>query len=305
MNSKKHILLVVNPIAGNIEKDSIQTAVGKLTTERNLSMAVYHTTGLGDKEAILRLIEDRVPWRILAAGGDGTISLVGECILGSNIGLGILPLGSANGLAVNFNIPDTLENQIEVALAEHRMKIDTLNLNGKLCLHIADLGINAELIENYENSEIRGKFGYFIQSIPTLLNTESPFHFVIETEKGIEEQTGILLAITNANKFGTGSNINPKGIINDGKFEILTFKNLDFIEILKTIRENPELSEEFVHVISTDKAVITTKNEVPFQIDGEFIGKTSKVTVSISKESLWVAVPENFYNLYKNPNHEN
>ena len=304
MKSKKHIILVVNPISGDSPKDSLEETVTELAAKKNLALRIYKTTGNGDKKAILDLIKEEVPWRILVAGGDGTISMVGECILGSSIGLGILPLGSANGLATNFDLPPGLEAQIEIALSPVTMKIDTLKINGKLCLHIGDLGINAELIENYENSGIRGKFGYLIQSIPTLINTQSPFDFKIQTKKGSVDQSGVLLAITNANKFGTGANINPEGIITDGKFEILIFKNLDFVEIMKTIQDNPDLSSEFVHTLSTEKAVITTKTEVPFQIDGEFMGKTSKVNVQILRESLLVVVPKIFYNLHKNPKHE-
>ena len=107
-----------------------------------------------------------------------------------------------------------------------------------------------------------------------------------------------MLAIANANKFGTGATINPLGKLNDGKFEILVFKDLDFIEIFKTIQDNPEMSPDFVHAISTNKAVITTKNEVPFQIDGEFIGEIQKVNVRIEKEQLLVAVPQPFCNLH-------
>lgn len=296
MKSKKYILLVVNPIAGNNEKDALISTVENEAKARNLTLKIYKTTGKEDRAAICSLITEQVPWRILVAGGDGTISMVAQCILGSDIGLGIIPSGSANGLGVNFNLPPTLEEQIEVALSDFTLKIDTLTINGNLSLHIADLGINAELIENYENSGVRGKLGYFIQTFPTIFNTESPFEFLIETEEGTVEKSGILLAIANANKFGTGANINPEGIINDGKFEILVFKNLDFLEILKTVQDNPEPSSDFVHSISTNRATITTKGEVPFQIDGEFMGKTSKVVVTIEKEKLLVAVPELFFN---------
>ena len=297
MKSKKYILLVVNPIAGNTEKDTIISSVEKETSTRNLRLKIYKTTGEDDEKAICNILKEETPWRILVAGGDGTISMVAECILNTDICLGIIPSGSANGLAVNFDLPPTLEGQIHVALSDFTLKIDTLTINGNLSLHIADLGINAELIENYENSGIRGKLGYFLQSIPTLFNTESPFKFFIETEEGTVEQSGILLAIANANKFGTGANINPNGRMNDGNFEILVFKSLDFIEILKTAQDNPQLSSDFVHAISTKRAKITTKGEVPFQIDGEYIGKTSEVSVSIERESLAIAVPEMFFNL--------
>lgn len=302
MKSENYILLVVNPIAGDSDKSSIITAVEYEVSQRNYKLKIYETTGDNDKEAIDSLIGEYNPSRILVAGGDGTISLVAECILATEICLGILPAGSANGIAVNFDLPEILSKQIDIALSDCTMKLDVLFINGKLCLHIADLGLNAELIKNYENSGVRGKWGYFLQSIPTLFNSESPFHFTVETDGGTLEETGILLAIANASKFGTGATINPSGKMNDGKFEILIFKNLDFIEIFKTISDQPNMSSDFVHVISTNKAQISSRKKIPFQIDGEFLGEVDTVSATIQKETLLMAVPEMFCKLHT-PNH--
>lgn len=298
MNSENYILLVVNPISGNCEKDPIIDAVKIAVNKRDLGFQLYETTGKEDIESIKNIIVNKRPLRLIVAGGDGTISMVAECILGTDICLGIIPAGSANGMAVNFKLPEILTEQVEIALSDCSLKIDVLYINDKLCLHIADLGINAELVENYENSGIRGKFGYFLQSIPTLLNSEAPFDFKIETDEETFEQTGILLAIANANKFGTGATINPYGKINDGKFEILIFKSLDFFEIFKTLQDRPEMSSDFVHIISTNKAKITCANKIPFQIDGEFIGEIREVNTTIEKEKLLVAVPETFCKLH-------
>ncbi|MDN3723713.1 YegS/Rv2252/BmrU family lipid kinase [Aequorivita sp. SDUM287046] len=302
MKSENYILLVVNPISGDSEKESIIASVTEAAAKRNQGLKIYKTTGDGDSAAIKSIIKKNRPERVLVAGGDGTISLVSECLLNTEICLGIIPAGSANGIAVNFGIPETMTEQIEVALSNCTIKIDTLFINEKMCLHIADLGINAELVKNYEDSGIRGKLGYFLQSIPTIFNSDSPFHFTIETEKGTVEKTGILLAIANANKFGTGANINPDGKINDGKFEVLVFKNLDFIEIFKTIQEKPELSSDFVEIISTEKVMISTRKKVPFQIDGEYLGETDKVTARIEKENLTMAVPELFCKFHAKEN---
>ncbi|MGO3183169.1 MAG: diacylglycerol/lipid kinase family protein [Aequorivita sp.] len=298
MESENYILLVVNPISGDCDKEPIINSIKTEADKRNFDFQLYKTTGKSDVENIKAIIEEKKPFRLLVAGGDGTISMVSECILGTDVCLGIIPAGSANGMAINFNLPETLSEQIDIALSDCSMKIDVLYVNDKLCLHIADLGINAELVKNYENSGIRGKFGYFLQSIPTLLNSESPFDFTIETDKETVEQTGILLAIANANKFGTGATINPQGKINDGQFEVLIFKNLDFYEIFKTVQENPDMSSDFVHIISTSEAKITCANKVPFQIDGEFMEEVREVSTKIEKEKLLVAVPENFCNLH-------
>ncbi|PHR12795.1 MAG: diacylglycerol kinase [Aequorivita sp.] len=298
MKSENYILLVVNPIAGDSDKTPIITEVEYKVSQRDYNLKIYETTGDNDKEAIDSLIKEYKPSRIIVAGGDGTISLVAECVYEKEIILGIIPAGSANGMAVNFGLPETIKEQIAIALSDWTLKVDVLFINGRMCLHIADLGINAELVKNYESSGVRGKWGYFLQSIPTLINSESPFHFTIETGEGMVNESGVLLAIANANKFGTGATINPNGKINDGIFEILIFKNLDFIEIFKTINDKPDMSSDFVQVISTENAIIRSTKKIPFQIDGEFIGEIDEVKVSVAQEKLLVALPEKFCKLY-------
>lgn len=297
MKAENSILLVVNPIAGDLNKDSIIQSVGAACEIRNLDLVIFETIGNKDEQIIENLLNEKHISRVLVVGGDGTVSMVANCLLDKDIAMGIIPAGSANGLAMNFGIPEDLSERITIALSDYVMPIDVLFLNNKICLHIADLGLNAELVKNYETGGIRGKLGYLIQSIPTLMNSESPFTFSIKTKEETIEETGILLAIANANKFGTGANINPEGRINDGKFEILIFKNLDVIEIFKTIKDNPDLSKDFVSVISTQEAKITCNTSTPFQIDGEFIEEVKEVSIIIKRENLWVAVPEHFFKI--------
>lgn len=294
MTSQISVLLIVNPISGDIDKENIVQQIKEKAHLENFPLNIHETTGKNDVKTISKLIEQLKPTRVWVMGGDGTVSLVAQCLLETDIILGILPSGSANGLAYNIGLPNEIEGQVKVALSPHILKIDVVFINGYPCLHIADIGINAELVKNYENSNIRGKLGYLLQSIPTIFQSDSPYNFTIETSEGVVEETGILLAIANAKKFGTGANINPTGEINDGLFEILVFKNLDFIEILKTVRDQPEMSSDFVSLISTDKAKVTTKTKACFQIDGEFMGEIQSADISIKKQVLNLTVPKDF-----------
>ena len=287
----KEVLLIVNPIAGHIDKKEIISEVQGLLEKSQTGFHLYKTKGENDKENIQSEINSKHIDRVLVAGGDGTINLVAEAIKTYDLTMGIIPAGSANGLAVNFELPEDLEDQIKVALGENYIDLDLLCLNDIICLHLSDLGINAELIRNYENSPIRGKFGYLIQSIPTLIQSEFPFDFHIETEEVCREAQAVLLGFANVKKYGTGANVNPNGIPNDGIFEILIFKKLSLGEILKTLRNETDLNPDFVEIIPTRKAKVTCKKPVSFQIDGEYIGKETEIEIKIIPEKLRVAIP--------------
>ena len=291
MNSKHQILLVVNPKAGSIDKQELIDSVTEFAESRHWPCKVFETTGEVDDQKIEALLKELNPDRLLIAGGDGTINMVAHVLQDYDIPIGILPAGSANGLASNFELPDDLESQIEVALGDHLTPMDHLMVNDHTCLHIADLGLNAELIANFEDATIRGKFGYLLQTIPTLMKTDSPFEFTIELNNQKYKHTGILLAIANANQYGTGANINPNGIIDDGSFEVLIFKTFDTIEIIRTIYDKVNLDSDFAESYSTQKVLITASVPVPFQIDGEPMGKTGRVEAHILDKKLQIAVP--------------
>lgn len=292
MNTIRHILFIINPFAGNTDKEELLWFVTQTIKNQHLGLIIYKTVGEHDERAITALLKQHSFDRVFVAGGDGTIHMVAGILVDYNIPLGIFPKGSANGLAHNLKIPDTKEEQLKVALSENILYLDVLKINENICIHIADLGVNAELIKNFKEGNIRGKIGYVIKSIPTLLNTAYPFTFGINANGTTQTKEGAVLAIANALKYGTGATINPDGKMDDGFFEIIIFKKLNIVDIINTLTENNILDPDFAEVISTNKAEIICKSPVPFQIDGEYIGKITKLDISVLKQKIAVTVPE-------------
>ena len=285
------ILLVVNPISGDLDKSDLIVQVEQ-TVRPSHPFKKYFTTGADDQAQITELLNTFPARRVLVAGGDGTIKLMAEVLRDSKVPLGILPTGSANGLARSLDIPDNLEEALGIALGNHFQDMDALCINNELCLHISDLGLNAELIHHYESGSVRGKLGYALQTIPTLISSDMPFTFEVTVDQGTWSKQGILLALANARKYGTGATINPEGKTDDGKFEVLIFKKLDVLEIAKTLQEEVELDHDFAESFSTTHAVIRCRQPVPFQIDGEYCGEVQHLDVRILPHHLKIAVPK-------------
>ena len=286
----RNILMVVNPISGGEEKDDLITEVQRAVEQQNCRFQLFKTTGENDIQKIKDEIDQFEPDRVLVVGGDGTVKIVAEALFHKDLPIAIFPAGSANGLALNLGIPENREQQIEIALSDNFTDLDVLQVNDELCLHLSDIGLNAELIRNYESSSVRGKFGYLMQSIPTLIKSKYPYEYEVEIDGEIYNHKGIMLAIANCKKYGTGANINPEGKHDDGKFEIIIFKNIDITEILGTLREDVKFDPNFAETISTKAAKIRCKKPIAFQIDGEFIENTQKIEVKIAEKSLKIAV---------------
>ena len=282
---------MVNPISGDVDKTLYIEATKLFAEAENLEFILFETTGENDIAKIKSLYNLHLPERIIVAGGDGTIKMVAEALEKQDVILGILPAGSSNGLSVDLNLPATLEENLKIAFHSNYMEMDMICINGKKSLHLSDLGLNADLVKNYENSDIRGKLGYALQTFTTLTEMEEPFSATIIANNQTIECVARMIVIANSQKYGTGIVINPNGVMNDGKFELVILKNLDLITFGKIVTGNMPIDSENIEIISTDKAIIKTNSPVSFQIDGEYCGPQTQLDIMILHKQMKVAIP--------------
>lgn len=288
---KKNIIFVVNPISGDLDKTDLIEAVQEFATTNHFDLEVYETTGKSDLRQIQSLYDQYKPERIIVAGGDGTIKMVAEAMEDHDIIIGILPAGSANGLSVDLSLPTTIEENLKIAFLNHYIEMDMICINGKKSIHLSDIGINADLVKNYEQSNLRGIWGYALQAYTTLVESAAPFVATITTNKETVEHTARIIVIANSQKYGTGVTINPNGAMNDGRFELVILKSLDVLLLGKIITGNMPLDSDDVVIISTDKATIKTDYPVNFQIDGEYCGAQTDLEIHILHKQMKIAVP--------------
>lgn len=291
MINENTCILVVNPISGDVDKTDIINAVVAYCDAINFKLIVYETIGNNDGGDIFKLYKEHLPSRILIAGGDGTIKMVGEALEKQDVIFGILPAGSANGLSVDLKLPDLLEENIQVAFGSNYIEIDMIEINGKMSLHLSDLGANAQLVKNYESGTTRGKLGYALQVVSTLQDLEEPFSAVIHVNGQIVECVAAMIVIANSQKYGTGVTINPNGLIDDGKFEIVVINSTDLLLMGKIIMGNIPVDTDDVQIYKTDKATVKTSKKVSFQIDGEYCGEVDFLDISIVPNQMKITIP--------------
>jgi YegS/Rv2252/BmrU family lipid kinase len=283
--------MITNPVSGGVDKSEFIDAASNYAAKENLNFVLYETSADNDTAKIKALYKKFMPERIIVAGGDGTIKLVAEALENEDFILGILPAGSANGLATDLGLPKSVEESIPIAFLNGYQEIDMIVVNGKTSLHLSDLGLNATLIKNYEEGSMHGRWHYALQAFKTLINTDVYFSATVTANNEITEYQARMIVIANSKKYGTGVTINPNGVMDDGKFEIIILKNLDFMVFGKIVTGNMPLESEDISIISTDKATIKTNFPVSFQMDGEYCGAESEFNIGIAPKKLKVAIP--------------
>jgi diacylglycerol kinase (ATP) len=287
-------LFIVNPSAGNSSNDKILERVPELASETGFEYKILETTGNNDDQIIQDTLSQYKPDRVIAGGGDGTIQLVARNLMHRKIPLGILPLGSANGFATALGLPKNSPEAVDLMVkAERTLPLDMLKFNDKhLCIHLGDIGINALMVKNFEESGEKGMMGYAkflfssIQQTPLL-------HYIIKTPEETFQKEGYMLAFANAHKYGTGIHIS-EGSVSDGKFEICNVERVALDSAIKaglTILNVFVDKDMFSDVISCAHAEIFIDQPTDLQIDGEYMGKVDYLKVDIISSAIPLLIP--------------
>ncbi|CAN5358555.1 YegS/Rv2252/BmrU family lipid kinase [soil metagenome] len=295
------ILFVVNPASGTSSKNNWEATIREFFKPFQHKIEFFLLTGKNDAESLAYWIEQITPDRVVAVGGDGTVSLVAEQLLGKDMAIGILPAGSANGMAKELDISTNMKDALHTILEGEVRHSDVIRINkNQICLHLSDLGLNAQLVKYFEKGNLRGKLGYAKLIFKVLLNKKLMHVNIVADGKEIMRKA-FMVVIANASKYGTGALINPTGNIHDGKFEIVIVRKIAFGEVLKMFLHFKRFNPKKVEVFHATTAQINTRNNTDFQVDGEYLGKVKSVEAEIIAGKLKVLLPKDHANNNKKP----
>lgn len=282
----KKALFIINPISGEIEnRDEL---INNITEEvPGYDVTVWETTGENDERKIAEKVKSSSFELIMVGGGDGTIKMVATQVIDLDIPILPVPFGSANGLSACLGIFEW-EDSIKALKVGQPIKMDILDVNGEVCLHLCDFGFNAALIKKFEERNERGMGAYFKSSVAQVFeNNQFRFHLEINGEKS--NVNAKMLVIANGEMYGTGAMINPTGKKDDGKFEIIALNPDSFKEWAKLTLGfiRGDFSDfEFVQTLACDRVIIENLDGAEFHIDGELKKRDKRVEISIKKEKI-------------------
>jgi YegS/Rv2252/BmrU family lipid kinase len=285
------LLFVINPISGGKEKNDWELAIREYYTDKPHSPEFYLLTGQDDKRSVQFYIDRIQPDRVIAVGGDGTVKMVAGLLKETKIALGIIPAGSANGMAKELNIPAAVEQALDIVTNGQVRRIDIIKINEEeICIHLSDIGLNAMLVRYFEQSPGRGMWGYG-KAIFRVLWEKRKLRVTITTDNGTVKRKAYMVALANARKYGTGANLNPEGDVSDGRFEVVIVRKINLFEIFKSVFTNKSFDHNRIEVFSTTNATIAVHRKAYFQIDGEFMGKITEVKARVLPQLLHVMIP--------------
>jgi len=274
------LLFILNPVAGTKKTRSSVPVIEEFCRERGIAYDIVETGSPGDATNIAR--ENATSYNgIIAIGGDGTVLEVANGLFGTEVPLGILPLGSGNDFARALNIPIGLQNigeALKIIAERPPVQIDAARFNGRIYLNVASVGFDAEIIRDLPRVKrfIKGSAAYPVSVFVKFL-TYKPKDATIIMD-GQELKTKVFLAaICNGTCYGGGMKVNPQGSVNDGYLDLVLIKPVPRYKIpllLSRFIKGQHLNLPYVSTYRCREVEIVSDESLVVNVDGECASTT-------------------------------
>jgi YegS/Rv2252/BmrU family lipid kinase len=234
---------------------------------------------------------------LLVAGGDGTANEAGWGLLGSGTTLGLVPVGSGNGLARTLAIPLRPERALECLEAGVSRRMDVGMVNGRPFLNVCGAGfdatVGAEFHARGRRGGRRGLLTYVRLSLAESLRYRAE-RWTLEAGAERFEGRALVVAFVNGRQYGGAAVIAPGARLDDGLLDIVVVEDASLAEILANA---PRLFlggiERFRRYrrLAAARAVLTGNGPALFHRDGEPEPAADRLEVSLQPRALSVLVP--------------
>lgn len=284
-------LIIYNPTSGSrVLKTKIheKVALSLLSVGHEVRMVSTEYAGHATKIASEACQSDIDV--VCAIGGDGTINEIASTLIGSNKMLGIIPNGSGNGLARELNIPLNIDQAIEQLLAHSVSTIDTCSVNGKPFFCTCGIGFDGSVSEEFSESSVRGPLVYIKDAIQTFFSHTPAIYQIKIDDKEITTKA-FLIAFANAAQYGNNAFIAPRASLTDGLIDITVIKAFPIVDAaqvaIQLFSKGLEKSP-YTELYRGREVSVTTDKPIPYHIDGEAMGATDHIKITLLPQSLKV-----------------
>ncbi|MBS4057656.1 MAG: diacylglycerol kinase family lipid kinase [Bacteroidetes bacterium] len=292
---KRKIRFIVNPIAGNSQKETFPVLVGQVLNRQLFNWEVIFTEHAGHASELSREAVEHGTDIVVAVGGDGTINEVARCLVGTNTVLGIIPSGSGNGLARHLNIPLNFEGALKLINTGEVVKIDTATINDRVFISIAGVGFDALVAKLFAQKPTRGFFTYF-KIVAQRFQSYRPktYKLILDGHTTIKSKA-LFISLANSNQFGYNTTIAPNAKLNDGLIDVCIVQKPNIFEmplIINLLFLNMIHRSRFVQIHRAAEVQLIRKKNRVVNLDGEPVRLTNNLTVRVNPLSLNIIIPQ-------------
>ncbi|MGD8748488.1 MAG: diacylglycerol kinase family protein [Balneolaceae bacterium] len=287
----KHYAFIYNPAARGRKIESKIKVLSKYIDEQLPESELFYSDSREHISELVQQVKNDFEV-IVACGGDGTVREVAAQLVGTELTMGIIPLGTGNDLCKSLAIPNDFEKALQLLLEDSRVKIDVGYCNDFIFLNTLGFGFDG----------LTNSYAHRIENLPSILRYgaaalkanfhHEPFSVRIETKSGSTCKRLIMATVANGRVEGGAFWIAPEASVTDGKLNLVTIKPLSkwlvpLLLPLFLIKKANWVS--YVSSYEVEALSFYFENEVVIHADGEIIkNNVSKYFIRLAPNDLEV-----------------
>lgn len=221
------IIFIINPVSGKRSKKNIPELI-KNTFASQEDYKIIYTKFSGEATQIVKKYLNKGFLKFIAVGGDGTVNEVASAIVETDAILGIIPIGSGNGLARHLKIPLKPLKALNLIKQGNNSKIDYGKINDRKFFCTTGIGFDAHIGHVFSKLEGRG-FSNYLKATLSEFRTYQPERYEISMNGTTIMRDALLITFANASQYGNNVHIAPNADIKDGKLEVAIMRSFPMI----------------------------------------------------------------------------
>lgn len=281
------VAFIINPKAGVKKKINVEEFI-QFNFSKSIPFDLIVWRDKDDFDSIKKRVLNDGYSIAVACGGDGTVNQVAAVVAGTNIALGILPLGSGNGLARSNKIPMNLLKALKVIEKAHRKQIDVGTINDIPFFCTAGVGFDALIANKFASSTKRG-FNTYVKTTLKEYFGYKPHNYTINIDEKTIRTTAFLITVANAGQWGNNVYIAPQASMTDGLLHVSILK--PFVKaaipviVTRLMARKINTSSKF-ESYDGKKIDISFKGQLPAHFDGEPMIAENHLSLAIKPLAL-------------------
>jgi len=298
---QRKIIYLINPISGTKGKAFLLKMIEEKTQAANIPFQILPTNREANYDFLREKIASEQVTDIVICGGDGTVNQVANALINIVVNIGIVPMGSGNGLAFAAKIPRGATKALEIIFTGKSAFIDSLLINGRFSCMLSGLGFDAQVAHDFAKQSKRGLLTYMQQSSKNFIKAK-PYHFEITTPDTQFTVEAYFISIANGNQFGNNVTIAPKATLNDGLLDIVIVKKMSKIKMISALMKhifagkidyykNSNFHKKDILYFQTDKLTIGNPSHAPLHIDGDPAVSSGLLTIEVVPNAFRLLQP--------------
>jgi diacylglycerol kinase family enzyme len=303
------ILLVVNASASSVTARARVVIQKALAADHELTVA--ETSRRGHATRLAQGAASEGVDVVAVLGGDGTLNEAANGLAGTSTALGVLPGGSTNVFArtIGFtNDPIEATGQLLAALARRSVhRVGLGEVNGRFFLFHVGLGFDAAVVARVERrSEVKRYAGHALfvwAALSTWSRGYDRRHPAFSVRLGDGPAADAYFAIVaNTNPYtflgDRPLDVSPATTLDTG-LAVISFSSLQLGDMLplvaRAVRSRGRSLRGAGKAVRVDEdvteVVIEGHRDVPYQVDGDYLGTTRRLVLRHRPDQLDLVLP--------------